>query len=349
MSLWGGMGRLIKDMKIGILGVLAASALLLVSTATASTLETVKERGKLKCGVSTGLPGFSNLDEQGVWQGFDVDGCRAVAAAVLGDAKKVEFVPLDTTDRFAALQSGDIDVLIRGTTWTFKRDTALGVRFAGVSFYDTQAVMVRKKSEVESVSDLGGIAICLQPGTTTKNNITAYFAKNHLELHPVFFNGYDEMINGFQSGRCDALTSDRSQLHALRTRLAHPEEVVILPEGIAKEPLGPVVRQGDDGWFSIVRWCFFSIVYAEELGVDSGNVSKMKSIEDPAVKRLLGLEGMKGESLGLADDWAFQIIRQVGNYKEIYDRNVGMASPLKMKRGLNNLWNKGGLHYSPPM
>lgn len=331
------------------LRIIIASVLLLVSSVYASTLDTVRERGKLKCGVSQGLPGFSGPDEKGVWQGFDVDSCRAIAAAVLGDARKVEFVPLDTTERFAALQAGDIDVLIRGTTWTFKRDTALGIRFTGVTFYDSQGVMVRKNSGIESVKDLDGKVVCVQPGTTTQKNIAQYFARNRLEFNPVFLKNYDEVVNGFQDGRCEAVTSDKSQLHALRTRLNQPEDYIILSEGIAKEPLAPAVRQGDEGWFSIVRWCMTATVYAEELGVDSTNVEDMKSSTDPAVRRLLGLEGMKGASLGLADDWAFQIIRQVGNYQEIYERNVGDDSLLKMQRGLNNLWNKGGLQYSPPM
>lgn len=326
--------------------------LLIIFTASsvmASTLESVTQRGMLRCGVSKGLPGFSTPDEKGVWKGFDVDGCRAVAAAVLGDAGKVEFVPLDTQERFTALLTGDIDVLVRGTTWTFKRDTALGLRFAGVNFYDSQGVMIRKEKEVESVAALGGATICLQPGTTTRKNIEDYFKRYNIEFNPIYFEGYDDMINGFESGRCDALTSDRSQLHALKTRLSKVDEVVVLPESIAKEPLGPVVRQGDDGWFSIVRWCFFAMVYAEELGVNKANVDSMRESEDSAVQRLLGLKGMKGESLGLRDDWAFQIIKQVGNYQDVYQRNVGKKSPLKIERGINNLWNNGGLHYSPPM
>ncbi len=319
------------------------------SIATASTLDDVKKRGVLNCGVSTGLPGFSAPDEKGNWTGLDVDGCRAVAAAVLGDAGKVKYTPLNAKERFTALQSGEIDVLVRGTTWTQTRDTSLGLNFAGVNYYDGQGFMVNKKLGVKSAKELDGAAICIQSGTTTELNLADYFTENKMKYQAVVFDTHDLTIKGFEAGRCDVLTSDQSQLYGLRTHLAKPEEAILLPEIISKEPLGPVVRQGDDGWFNIVRWTFFAMVNAEELGVTSKNIDSMKDSKNPAIRRLLGLEGLKGQGLGLSDDWSYQIIKQVGNYGEIFEKNVGMGSPLKIKRGLNALWKDGGIQYAPPL
>ncbi len=319
------------------------------SLAAASTLEEVQKRGELQCGVSTGLPGFSATDEKGNWKGLDVDGCKAIAAAVLGDAGKVKYIPLNAKERFTALQSGEIDVLVRGTTWTLTRDTSLGLNFAGVNYYDGQGFMVSKKLGVKSAKDLDGAAICIQAGTTSELNLADYFTQNKMKYEPVVFDSHDQTIKGFEAGRCDVLTSDQSQLYGLRTHLPNPADAVLLPEIISKEPLGPVVRQGDDGWFNIVRWSFFAMVNAEDLGVTSKNIDDLKKSDNPNIRRLLGLEGIKGKSLGLSDDWAYQIIKQVGNYSETFERNVGMDSPLKIKRGLNALWSKGGIQYAPPI
>lgn len=319
------------------------------SLAQASTLDEVKKRGELNCGVSTGLPGFSAPDEKGNWTGLDVDGCRAIAVAALGDAKKVKYVPLNAKERFTALQSGEIDVLVRGTTWTLVRDTSLGLNFAGVNYYDGQGFMVSKKLGVKSAKELNGAAICIQSGTTTELNLADYFKENKMQYQAVVFDTHDATIKGFEAGRCDVLTSDQSQLYGLRTHLPHPDEAMLLPEVISKEPLGPVVRQGDDAWFNIVRWTFFAMLNAEEMGLTSENIDSMKDSKNPGVRRFVGLEGIKGESLGLADDWAYQIVKQVGNYSESFERNVGQGSPLKIARGLNALWKDGGIQYAPPI
>ncbi len=319
------------------------------SYASASTLDEVKKRGTLNCGVSTGLPGFSVADEKGNWKGLDVDGCRAIAAAVLGDAKKIKYVPLNAKERFTALQSGEIDVLVRGTTWTLTRDTSLGLNFAGVNYYDGQGFMVSKKLGVKSAKELDGATFCIQAGTTTELNLADYCAQNNMKCETIVFDTHDQTKAGFEAGRCDCLTSDQSQLYGLRTHLAKPDEAVVLPDVISKEPLGPVVRQGDDEWFNVVRWTFFAMVNAEELGITSKNVDEMKKSTNPNVKRLLGTEGSMGKNLGLNEDWAYQIVKQVGNYGESFEKNVGEGSPLKIKRGLNALWNKGGIMYAPPL
>jgi general L-amino acid transport system substrate-binding protein len=321
----------------------------LASVATASTLDEVKKRGMLNCGVSTGLPGFSSTDEKGKWKGLDVDGCKAIAAAVLGDANKVRYVSLNAKERFTALQSGEIDVLVRGTTWTLTRDTSLGLNFAGVNYYDGQGFMINKKLGVTSAMELDGASFCIQAGTTSELNLADFFTKNNMKYDAVVFNTHDQTKQGFATGRCDVLTSDQSQLYGLRTHLADPDSAVVLADVISKEPLGPVVRQGDDAWFNIVRWTFFAKVNAEEMGITSANIDEKKNSTNPEVRRLLGIEGIKGKSLGLADDWAYQIIKQVGNYGEIFDRNVGLDSPLQIKRGLNELWSEGGIMYAPPM
>ncbi|WP_216593911.1 amino acid ABC transporter substrate-binding protein [Thioflavicoccus mobilis] len=313
------------------------------------TLEAVKERGFLQCGVNTGLPGFSNADENGNWTGLDVDLCRAVAAAVLGGADKVRFTPLTAKERLTALQSGEIDLLSRNTTWTMTRDTSLGVHFAGVNYYDGQGFLVSKGLGIKSARELDGAAVCILSGTTTELNLADYFRTHGMSYDPVVFDTADQTARGFESGRCDVLTSDQSQLYAQRLKLSEPDKAIVLPEVISKEPLGPVVRQGDDRWLNIVRWTLFALIDAEELGVDSGNVDAMKESRNPAIRRLLGLEGTKGSGLGLDDAWAYRAIKEVGNYGEIFERNVGQASPLKIERGLNRLWTDGGLQYAPPI
>jgi len=315
-----------------------------------STLEAVKKKDSIQCGVTTGLPGFSNPDDAGNWSGLDVDFCRAVAAAVLGDANKVKFSPLTAKERFTALQSGEIDVLSRNTTWSMLRDTTLGVNFTGVNYYDGQGFLVNKNLGIKSALELDGATICIQAGTTTELNLADYFRESKMTYKPVTFDTSDQTIKGFEAGRCDVLTSDQSQLYGLRIRLADPESAVVLPEVVSKEPLGPVVRQGDDEWFNIVRWTLFAMLNAEEMNVTSANVEELKeSSTNPSIKRLLGVEGSMGKGLGISDEWAYNIIKQVGNYDEVFERTVGMGSPLKIERGLNALWTKGGIQYAPPI
>lgn len=330
----------------------AALAVLSISTQAAladGTLQTVKERGFLQCGVNTGLPGFSNANADGQWSGLDVDVCRAIAAAVLEDAEKVRFTPLTAKERLTAVQSGEVDVLSRNTTWTLTRDTSLGLHFTGVTYYDGQGFMVKKALGITSARELDGAAVCILAGTTTELNLADYFRTHDMTYEPVVFDTADQTARGFEAGRCDVLTSDRSQLYALRQKLSEPDKAVVLPETISKEPLGPAVRQGDDAWFNVVRWTLYALVNAEELGVSSRNVEGHKDARNPEIRRLLGLEGIKGSGLGLGDDWAYQIIKQVGNYGEIYKRNVGADSPLGIPRGLNELWKDGGLQYAPPI
>ena len=318
-------------------------------SATAGTLEDVKKRGTLSCGVSTGLAGFSQKDEKGAWSGLDVDVCRAVAAAVLGDADKVQYKPLTAKERFTALQSGEIDMLSRNTTWTHTRDTSLGLNFAGVNYYDGQGFMVSKRLGVKSALELDGASACIQAGTTTELNMADYFRAHGMKYTAVTFDTSDQTRQGFESGRCDVLTSDQSQLYAIRIGLKDPNSAVVLPEVISKEPLGPVVRQGDDAWFNIVKWSMTALIEAEFLGINSGNADELKTAGKPGQKRLLGTEGDAGEKLGLSADWAFNIVKQVGNYGEAFERNVGQGSPLKIARGLNAQWNQGGILYSPPV
>jgi len=315
----------------------------------ADTLEDVKKAGMLKCGVSTGLAGFSQKDEKGNWSGLDVDVCRGVAAAVLGDASKVSYKPLTAKERFTALQSGEIDILPRNTTWTLTRDASLGLNFAGVNYYDGAGFMVSKKLGVDSALKLDGAAACIQAGTSTELAIADYFRENNMKYKVVTFETSDQTRSGFESGRCDFLVSDQSQLYSLRIGLKDPEGAVVLPEVISKEPLGPVVRQGDDKWFNIVKWSLNAMIEGEFQGVTSANADEMAKSGKPGQKRLLGSEGDLGEKLGLNADWAHQIIKQVGNYSESFERNVGMGSQLKISRGLNAQWNKGGILYSPAM
>lgn len=327
------------------------AALVLTTAAVAGpTLESVKKNGYVQCGVSTGLPGFSVADDSGTFTGIDVDMCRAVAAAIFGDAGKVKYNPLTAKERFTALQSGEIDMLPRNTTWTLTRDTSLGLNFAGVNYYDGQGFLVSKDLGVKSAKELDGASFCIQAGTTTELNLADYFRSNKMSYTPITFDTSPQTVKAFEAGRCDALTSDQSQLYALRITLQNPDKAEVLPDVISKEPLGPVVRQGDDEWFNIVKWMLFAMINAEELGVTSQNVDELKAnSSDPNVRRLLGLEGVKGEWMGLPDDWGYNIIKLVGNYGEVFERNVGGSSPLNISRGLNALWNKGGIQYAPPI
>lgn len=314
-----------------------------------TTLEAIKKNGFIKCGISDGLPGFSFADEKGNYNGIDVDVCRAVAAALFGDTTKVKYTPLTAKERLTALQSGEIDVLSRNTTWTSSRDSAQGLNFAGVTYYDGQGFLINKKLGVNSARNLDGATVCVQAGTTTELNLSDYFRANKMKFTPITYDKSDESAKSLEAGRCDVLTSDQSQLYAQRIKLAKPDEYVVLKEVISKEPLGPVVRHGDDDWFDLVKWTLYVMVNAEELGINSKNVEEMKKSTNPDVKRLLGVEGDKGKDFGLANDWMATVIKQVGNYGEIFERNVGKGSPLKIERGLNALWNQGGLQYAPPV
>ena len=337
-------------MKINAIIGLGAVAMFAAVAHAGPTLDAVKKKGFVQCGVSTGLPGFSVADDTGTYTGIDVDMCRAVAAAIFGDAGKVKYSPLTAKERFTALQSGEIDILSRNTTWTYTRDTSLGLNFTGVNYYDGQGFLVNKNLGVKSALEMSGASFCIQAGTTTELNLADYFRSNKMQYTPITFDTSDQTIKAFEAGRCDALTSDQSQLYALRIKLADPKSAMVLPEVISKEPLGPVVRQGDDEWFNIVKWSLFAMVNAEELGVTSANVDEMKTTTtDPNVRRLLGLEGVKGDWMGLPDDWGYNIVKQVGNYGETFERNVGKGSPLGISRGLNALWSKGGLQYAPPV
>ncbi|WP_139339000.1 amino acid ABC transporter substrate-binding protein [Marinobacter lutaoensis] len=340
---------MIKTRWIAVGAALVIGAITSASATAATTLENIKKKGHVQCGVTTGLPGFSQPDEKGNWTGLDVDTCRAVAAAVFGDAKAVEFTPLTAKERFTALQSGEIDVLSRNTTWTLTRDASLGLNFTGVNYYDGQGFLVSKELGVSDAKDLDGATVCIQSGTTTELNLADYFRAKGMEFTPIVFDTSEQTVQGFSSGRCDVLTSDRSQLAALRSKLPDPNSAVILPNIISKEPLGPVVRQGDDEWFNIVKWVLFVQINAEELGVTSANVDDMKKSDNPSVKRLLGTDGDMGAKLGLAADFGYHIIKQVGNYGEMYDRNVGPGTPLDLERGLNALWSDGGIMYAPPV
>ncbi|MEE8145576.1 MAG: amino acid ABC transporter substrate-binding protein [Kiloniellales bacterium] len=330
---------------------LAAGAATLLSTAAfAGTLDDVRAKGFVQCGVSQGLPGFSNPDEQGNWTGIDVDVCRAVAAAIFGDSEAVKYSPLSAKERFTALQSGEIDVLSRNTTWTLVRDTALGLNFAGVNYYDGQGFMVRKDLGVTNALELDGASVCTNIGTTTELNLSDYFRANNMSFEPVVFEKADEVVAAYDSGRCDVYTTDQSGLAAQRIKLSDPDAHVILPEIISKEPLGPVVSHGDDRWLDVVKWTLYAMIEAEELGVTSVNVDQMRDTSsNPAVKRLLGTEGDTGKSLGLPGDWAYNIVKQVGNYGESYERYVGPNTSLQLERGLNALWTDGGLQYPMPV
>ncbi len=328
---------------------LSLAAITLVGmSATAGTLEDTQKQGFVKCGVHVSNPGFSEVVSGGERKGMDVDGCRAVAAAVLGDASKVKYTPLNAKERFAALASGEIDVLYRGTTWTETRDSSLGLNFAGVNYYDGQGFMVKKSLGVKSALDLDGATLCIQTGTTTELNVADYFKANKMSYKVNTYDSNDQVKKSYESGRCDILTSDASQLYGIRSTLKDPSAHEVLPEIISKEPLGPVVRQGDDAWFNIVKWSYNAMVEAEELGVTSKNADELRKTGAPAIKRFLGTEGNMGKNLNISPDFAYNIVKQVGNYGEVFERNVGVNTPLKMQRGLNALWTNGGLQYSPP-
>lgn len=326
-----------------------AATFMCVNAFAGATFDAVKKHGYVQCGVNVGLPGFSSVDDNGHWSGIDVDVCRAVAAAMFGDASKVHFTPLTAKERFTALQSGEIDILSRNTTWTLTRDTKLGINFAGVDFYDGQGFLIKKDLGVNSAKELSGASVCVLSGTTTELNLADYFRKNNMKFTPVTFDSSDATAKAFDEGRCDVLTSDRSQLYSLRLQLKNPDGAKVLPDVISKEPLGPSVRQGDDQWFDLVKWSLFAMIDAEYLGINSHNVDQMKGSDNPSVQRFLGVKQEMGKMLGVSNDWAYNIIKQVGNYGEIYTRNVGKSSPLKIERGLNRLWTNGGIQYAPPV
>jgi len=315
----------------------------------ASILETVKKRGSLNCGTTQGVAGFSTPDSKGEWSGIEVDVCRAVAAAVLENPKKVKFIPLSAQARFTALQSGEIDILSRVTTWSLSRDTSLGLNFGPTVFYDGQGFMVRKKDKITEIKQLNGATICTQQGTTSELNLSDYFRANRLKMKTVVFESNDEVTQAFFKGRCDAFTNDASGLVAERSKTKNPDDYIILSEVISKEPLGPAVRHGDDQWFDIVKWSVFAMITAEELGITSKNIDSFSKSKDPNIKRFMGKTKGNGKSLGLKENWSYSIIKMVGNYGEVFERNIGSQSPLKLSRGLNALWNKGGLMYAPPM
>jgi general L-amino acid transport system substrate-binding protein len=314
------------------------------------TLDTVRKNGALTCGVHSAQAGFSIADSQGRYTGLDTDVCRAVAAAVLGDASKLKFVPLTSQQRFAALQSGEVDMLSRNTTDTLSRDTQLGLNFAPVVFYDGQGFLVAKKLGVRSAKELNGATICVQPGTTTELNLADYFRANKMEFKPVVIEKLEEIEQAFFSGRCDASTDDATGLAGTRaTKAPNPDDYVILPERISKEPLAPVVRHGDEEWNDIVRWTVYALIEAEEKGITQQNVDEMLKSNDPGIKRLLGATPGMGKALGLDEKWAYNAIKAAGNYGEIFERNIGKGSALKLERGLNDLWTRGGLMYAMPI
>jgi general L-amino acid transport system substrate-binding protein len=336
-----------KSLKV----LLAAAAVTAVgaSGALAGTLDDVKAKGFVQCGVTTGLAGFATPNDQGEWAGFDVEVCRALAAAIFNDPKKVKFTPTTGTDRFTALQSGEVDLLARNTTWTFSRDVNLGFEFVGVNYYDGQGFMVNKALGVRSALELDGASVCIQTGTTTELNLADFFRANNMKFTSVVIQTGDEARQAYESGRCDVYTTDASGLAAQRSTMANPADHVILPEIISKEPLGPLVRHGDNNWGDVVRWTLNSLIIAEELGVNQGNVDQMKSSSNPEILRLLGVEGDMGEQLGLKADWAYNAIKHIGNYSESFERNIGVKTPLALERGLNALWKDGGILYAPPM
>ncbi|OAB54971.1 amino acid ABC transporter substrate-binding protein [Phormidium willei BDU 130791] len=325
-------------------GALAVGA----GAASAQTLEDVKERGVLNCGASTGIAGFSNPNDQGEWEGFDIDFCRAVAAAIFGDPDKTSFTPLSPKERFTALQSGEIDLLPRNTTWTLTRDVNLGFEFVGVNYYDGQGFMVRRDLGVNSALELDGASVCIQTGTTTELNLADYFRTNGMDFEPVTVDTSDQAREAYTAGRCDVYTTDASGLAAQRSSMSDPSAHKVLPEIISKEPLGPLVRHGDNQWGDIARWVLNAIIAAEELGVTSENIDEMMDAENPEIRRLVGVEGGLGEMLGLSNDFAYNAIKMVGNYGEIFERNIGVNTPLGLERGLNAQWKDGGILYAMP-
>jgi general L-amino acid transport system substrate-binding protein len=325
------------------------AALVVATAAHAQTLKTVKDRGQLVCGVSQGLAGFSAPDDKNQWSGFDVDFCRALAAAIFNDATKLQFVPLSASDRFTALKDKKIDVLSRNSTWTMEREVDLGLNFPATTYFDGQGFMVRRSLKTESALELENKAICVLAGTTTELNLADFFRNNRVSYKPATFPTAEEALKAYSDGKCDALTSDISQLHAQRIRLDKPADHTILPDIISKEPLGPAVRQDDVQWMNIVKWVHFAMLSSEELGIDQKNIGEAMQSQKPSVRRLLGVEGSLGEQLGLTKDWAARIVRLVGNYGEVFERNVGTASKLAIPRGINSLWDRGGIQYAPPI
>ena len=347
-SVYRRRGAVAKVLAAALMFVLSAVDIVQAQTKS-PTLDTVRKRGVLNCGVNTGLAGFSAPDGRGRWVGIDADFCRAVAAAVFGNGDKVRFVPLNAKERFTALQSGEIDLLSRNTTWTMSRDTSLGLNFVGTLYYDGQAFMVRKSQKLKSVDELKGASICVQTGTTNELNLADYFETRGLTYKPVVYERLIEVLAAYSANRCDAFTTDSSQLIAERTRLPDPEAHEILSDLVSKEPLGPVVRQGDAVWSNIARWTLFLLINAEELGVTQENVMEMSTSPSPELRRIFGPGSTFGRALGLSDDWAVTVIKTVGNYGETFERNLGQGSPLKIERGRNALWTKGGLMYAPPI
>jgi len=332
---------------------LSLGAALLAATTTAhagATFDAVKQKGFVQCGVSTGVPGFSATDSQGQWRGIDVDMCRAIAAAMFNDASKFRITPLPAQQRFTGLQSGEVDVLPRNTTLTLTRDTTLGLIGVGVNFYDSQGIMVKKELGVSSAKELDGATVCVQPGTTTELNLADWFRANNIQFRPVVIEQFNEGVSAFAAGRCDAFTTDKSGLASIRTSLiGNPDDYVILPEDFSKEPLGPMVRQGDEQWFNVVRWTLNAMLEAEEYGITSQNVDEMLKSSNPNVQRILGVTPGMGKNLGVDDRWAYSIIKQVGNYGESFEATVGQGSALKLARGINAQWRDGGLMYGWPI
>jgi len=327
-----------------------AGAVTIGTAHAGATLDAIKQRGEVNCGVSTGVAGFSIADSQGKYTGLDVDVCRAISAAIFGTGDKVKFFPLSAQQRFSALQSGAVDLLSRNTTWTLTRDTALGLNFTVTTYYDGQGFMVPKKLGVKSAKELNGATVCVQPGTTTELNLSDYFRANKMTFKPVVISDLAEIEAAFFSGRCDVYTTDASGLASTRAvKASNPDDYIILPEIISKEPLAPAVRHGDDEWFDIVKWAIYALIEAEEKGVNQANVDQMKTSDDPVIKRLLGTTPGMGKALGLGEDWAYNELKAVGNYGDIFERNVGVKTPLKLPRGLNALWTSGGLIYAMPV
>lgn len=338
--------------KLSTLAAVAAAVVTLTATPAhaGKTIDAIKARGQVICGVNPSLPGFAAADSQGNWTGFDVDVCKALAATLLNDATKVKWTPLNASQRFAALQAGEIDVLSRNTTWTLTRDASLGLNFTGVTYYDGQGFMVTKKSKITSAKQLKGATVCVQSGTTTEKNLADYSKAMKLNMKPVVFETQEATNKAYFTGRCQVYTTDASGLASVRNKEAtNPDDHVILPDLISKEPLGPSVRRGDDEWFAIVKWVVFALIEAEEYGITQANVDQMKSSTDPVVQRILGTSEDTGKLLGLDKEWAYRAIKAVGNYGEMFERNVGPKSTLKLPRGANNLWSKGGLIYAPPV
>jgi general L-amino acid transport system substrate-binding protein len=344
-----GQRRLLINRVIAIIASGFAASLAASAASAQPTLNNVKNKGFLTCGSNGAFAGFSFPDVHGNWTGLDTDLCRAIAAAIFNDPTKVRFIPLSAKDRFTALQSGEVDVLVRNTTWTLSRDTQLGVDFIGVNYFDGQGFMVRTKRGIATAKKLNGASVCTQQGTTTELNVADFFRFNNLKYEVVAFPTADETLKAYELERCDALSMDASALYSKRLTTANPDGHIVLPEIISKEPLGPSVRHGDNQWGDIVRWTHYAMINAEELGVTKANVDQMTKNDNPEIKRMLGSEGKFGEAIGLTNDWAFRIIKHVGNYGEIFEKNVGQGSPLKIQRGQNALWTKGGLQYAPPI